>query len=240
LIPSAEALYDDVLSRHPRVAVFDCDGTLWANNSGLDFMYWEIEEGLLPKAAVDMLLARYDLYLKGEVSEYDICGEMVSCHAELSVAEIRAACKRFAEERILPNIFPEMLELVRRVREQGADIWAVTSTASWIVWEGLVPFGIDMDRILGVELVCANERATAELIAVPTDEHKAYALERAGIPYPDVVFGNSIHDLHMLEIAKTPYAINPNPDLRDVAEERGWSVYEPRGGNRQYAIGNTQ
>jgi phosphoserine phosphatase len=228
VIPSAEALYDDVLSRTPRTAVFDCDGTLWSNNSGLDFMYWEIEQGLLPKSAVGTLLKRYDLYLSGEVSEYDICGEMVSCHADLSVNDIRAACQRFAQEHILPNIFPEMLELVRRVREQGAEIWAVTSTASWVVAEGLEPFGIGVDRILGVELICKDERATAELIDVPTDEYKAYALERAGLPHPEVVFGNSIHDLHMLEIAKTPYAVNPNPDLRVVAEERGWSVYLPR------------
>lgn len=40
-----------VLRLEPRIAVFDCDGTLWANESGEDFFYWEIEQGLIPLAA---------------------------------------------------------------------------------------------------------------------------------------------------------------------------------------------
>jgi phosphoserine phosphatase len=31
----------------------------------------------------------------------------------------------------------------------------------------------------------------------------------------------------MLEIARHPYAINPNPDLEQIATERGWTIYQP-------------
>jgi phosphoserine phosphatase len=41
------------------------------------------------------------------------------------------------------------------------------------------------------------------------------------------VFGNSVHDQAMLEIAKYPFCVNPNPDLEQVARERGWPVYWP-------------
>jgi phosphoserine phosphatase len=121
-----------------------------------------------------------------------------------------------------------MLELVHKLQAQGADIWAVTSTWSWVVRAGLKPFGIAPDHVLGVEIVCKDGLATSELLAVPTDELKAEALVKAGFPTPDAVFGNSIHDLAMLEIAKAPYAINPNADLRAIAEERQWSVYQPK------------
>ena len=33
----------------------------------------------------------------------------------------------------------------------------------------------------------------------------------------DVCFGNSVHDLAMLEIARHPFAVNPNPDLEKIA-----------------------
>lgn len=190
-------------------------------------MRWEIAQGLLPTHVADELLRRYDLYLKGEISEVDMCGEMVTCHAGLRLAEITAATSRFAEKHILPNIFPVMLEVVERLRAQGCDIWAVSSTYDLVVREGLAPFGIFGNRVLGAEIAYHDGIATCELLAVPTDEFKAAALVRAGIPHPDVVFGNSMHDVAMLEIARDAYAINPNDDLRAVAEARGWAVYQP-------------
>ncbi len=45
------------------------------------------------------------------------------------------------------------------------------------------------------------DSSPAKFSDVPTDEGKAGALARAGLSRPDAVFGNSIHDLAMLEIA---------------------------------------
>ncbi len=224
---TTETFFEHVLSRKPRIAVFDCDGTLWSSNSGLDFMYWEIKQGLLAKQVSEDLLKRFKLYEAGEVSEVDMCGEMVSCHANLRLDDIGAAVKRFAIEHIAPNIFPAMLELVKCLSEQGCDLWAVSSTASWVVREGLIPFGIRPEQVLGVEVATRGDVVTPELIAVPTDELKAAALVKAGLPHPDAVFGNSIHDLAMLEIARASYAVNPNDDLRAIAETRNWPIYQP-------------
>jgi len=41
------------------------------------------------------------------------------------------------------------------------------------------------------------------------------------------VFGNSIHDAAMLEMGRHPYAVKPNPDLRELARDRSWTVYQP-------------
>jgi phosphoserine phosphatase len=45
----------------------------------------------------------------------------------------------------------------------------------------------------------------------------------------DACFGNSIHDLAMLEIARRPFVINPNSDLEKIALARKWPVYWPTG-----------
>jgi phosphoserine phosphatase len=69
--------------------------------------------------------------------------------------------------------------------------------------------------------------ATDRLIRVPTDEGKAVIVrERIGHAV-DAVFGNSIHDAAMLELARHAFAINPNPDLDALAAQRGWTVYRP-------------
>ena len=70
---------------------------------------------------------------------------------------------------------------------------------------------------------CASDR----LIRVPTDELKAVAIrEVIGRPV-DAVFGNSVHDVAMLEMAKYSFCVNPNPDLEDIARQRKWPVYKP-------------
>jgi phosphoserine phosphatase len=49
-----------------------------------------------------------------------------------------------------------------------------------------------------------------------------------GLPRPDAVFGNSIHDLAMLELARCAFPVNPSPGLLEAAAKRGWGYYRPR------------
>ena len=57
---SPNAFIDSVLALNPQVAAFDCDGTLWFGDSGMKFMYWEIEAGLIPNDIAKKILRRYD------------------------------------------------------------------------------------------------------------------------------------------------------------------------------------
>ena len=75
-----------------------------------------------------------------------------------------------------------------------------------------------------------DRRATGHLLRVPTDELKATAIQKLIGCQVDAIFGNSIHDLAMLEIAPHPFAVNPNPDLEKIARARGWTVYQPQPG----------
>ena len=71
-----------------------------------------------------------------------------------------------------------------------------------MIAEGLRDFGIPKERILAAEVRVKDGIITSEIVDVPTDEAKAAALKRVGLPAPDAVFGNSIHDLAMLEMAR--------------------------------------
>ena len=78
-----------------------------------------------------------------------------------------------------------------------------------------------------------NGCATDRLIRVPTDERKAEVIRELLPRVPDAVFGNSMHDFAMMEIAARAFAINPNPDLESIARKRGWTVYQPERRNRR-------
>ena len=88
-------------------------------------------------------------------------------------------------------------------------------------------FGIARDHVLAACVHVEDGRATNRLLRVPTDELKALAIrEVIGKPV-HAVFGNSIHDHAMLEIAAYPFCINPNPDLQQVAKQKNWPIYWP-------------
>lgn len=224
--PSREFI-ESVVAQRPGIAVFDCDGTLWSGDSGAEFFYWEIDRGLLPKSVVDWAIPRYQAYLRGEVGEEPMCGEMVTIHAGLDEKLLSEASEQFFQERFESQIFPDMQELVARLAQAGCEIWAVSSTNEWVVRAGARRFGISPQRVLAACVHTEQGRATARLRDVPTDEGKAVSI-RANIKQEvDAVFGNSIHDQQMLELARNAFAVNPTPELAAIARERAWNVYLP-------------
>ena len=211
----------------PRIAVFDCDGTLWSGDAGSSFMRWTMENGLLSPEKMARLQNQYDRYNRGEVSEVEICGDMVSCYAGLAVDTMREAAATFFRERIEPNIFPELQQLITELQQNGTEIWAVSSTNDWVIEEGVLRFNIPPERVLSARVVAENGVVTGQLIDVPTDEGKVTALRRAGITAPDAVFGNSVHDAAMLSIARRAFPVNPSPALLLRSSAEGWPIYWP-------------
>jgi HAD superfamily phosphoserine phosphatase-like hydrolase len=222
-----EKFYESILSRRPRIVVFDCDGTLWDGDTGSDFMNWSIETALVSRETVDWIKDRYRLYRKGEISEAGICGEMVQMYAGISEQKLRDAARSFFREKFEHRIFPEMLQLAEYLRAAGAELWTVSSTNAWVVEEGSSRFGIPSERVLAVRVRVDDQMITNHLIDVPTGEGKADSLRRVGISRPDVVFGNSVHDAPMLAMAAHAVAIHPSAELLARVERDGWSIHLP-------------
>jgi phosphoserine phosphatase len=217
----------EVLALAPRIAVFDCDGTLWSGDAGFGFMTWSMDVGLISRNASDWIDSRHRLYRQGEVSEVQICGEMTQVYDGLREDELRRAAAEYFRVHIEPQIFPEMRTLVSKLQAQGTEIWAVSSTNNWVIEEGVKRFQIPAERVLAACVKTDNGIITSTLIDVPTGDGKAVALNRAGISAPDAVFGNSIHDGAMLAIARRAFPVNPTPALLEISAERGWTVFYP-------------
>ena len=216
-----------VLESNLKVAVFDCDGTLWGGDAGYGFMAWSLEQGLVSRSTSDWIDTRHRAYRSGQVSEEEICGEMVQIYAGLRDQELRAAAAQYVKQFVHPQIFTEMADLVAILRAAGVDLWAVSSTNRWVIAEGVRDFSIPENHILAAEVRVKDGLITTEILDVPTDEGKAVALKRVGLTAPDAVFGNSIHDLAMLEMARCPFPVNPSPALLEAAAKIGWGYFRP-------------
>jgi phosphoserine phosphatase len=227
LSPQAAAFLQSVLRLQPRMAVFDCDGTLWDGDAGEQFFYWELERGLVGPEVLRWAGPRYDQYRAGQVGEEQMCGEMVAMHQGLPAARLERAAREFFAERIARHIFPEMRELTRCLAEAGCELWAVSSTNEWVIRAALEHFAISQERVLAASVEIVAGLATDDLIRVPTDESKVTAIRQVIGRTPDAAFGNSIHDQAMMEISAHAFAVNPSVELEQVAKQRGWRIYRP-------------
>jgi phosphoserine phosphatase len=227
-LPSKTAHFvQSVLQLKPQLAVFDCDGTLWSGDAGFGFFDWELSRGLVGGDVVRWARARYVDYLAGKVSEDDMCAEMVTINRGLAEVDVKRAAEEFFEEKMLDGFFPEMKELVLKLHQAGSEVWAVSSTSEWVIQAGMKHFGIPPGRILAAAVVVENGKVTDKVIRVPSGKGKPLAIREVIARTPDAVFGNSIWDADMLEIARHPFAINPTPELLGIAAERKWPVYHP-------------
>jgi phosphoserine phosphatase len=227
LTSKASEFLDSVLRHRPRLAVFDCDGTLWSGDAGEGFFDWELKRGVVSDDIARWARPRYAEYKAGRVDEDTMCGEMVTMHRGLQEAAVESAATEFFEQNFVPLIFPEMRELVLRLRQSDCDVWAVSSTNEWVIRAGMKHCGIAADHILAAAVRIENGVVSDKLVRVPSGEGKPRAVREVIGTNPDAAFGNSRWDADMLAMAHQGYAINPNPDLEKAAKERGWTVYWP-------------
>ena len=173
--------------------------------------------------------ARYAEYKTGKVSEEEMCGEMVTMHKGLSESAVMDAATEFMTNHFPGRVFPELKQLVHQLREQGSEIWAVSSSNEWVIRAGIKQFDIPESRILAASVELDQGMVTDRLVRVPSGPGKPEALREVVDKEIDAAFGNSRWDLEMLAMAKYAFAVNPNPDLEAAAQQRRWTIYFPDG-----------
>jgi len=227
--PAGQKFIESVLTLDPRVAAFDCDGTLWSGDAGETFFDWEIKRSVVTADVARAMRARYAEYKAGKVSEEDMCGEMVTMHASIPESTMMDAAAEFMKTSFPGRVFEEMKQLVHRLHERGCEVWAVSSSNEWVIRVGMKLFDIEADRILATKVELKDGIVTDRLVRIPSGPGKTKALEEVVNKRIDTAFGNSKWDTEMLAHARHGFAINPNPDLEATARHRGWTVYFPDG-----------
>jgi HAD superfamily hydrolase (TIGR01490 family) len=126
-----------------------------------------------------------------------------------------------------PLVYDEAVSLIEEHRRAGRDVVIVSASGAEVV----EPIG----RMLGADAVVATRmrihdgRYTGEIDFYAYGENKAAAMrELAAANGYDLsrsyAYSDSGTDLHMLRAVGHPFAVNPDRDLRRVAQAEGWPV----------------
>jgi HAD superfamily hydrolase (TIGR01490 family) len=152
--------------------------------------------------------------------------------------ELRALAREIADERIVPLVYPDLAEIIEAHRAAGALTFVATAAPSELA--EIVAEGLGMTGGLGTTAeVDAQERYSGRLAGTLLQgEAKAGAVvlhaAHAGIDLSaSVAYSDSINDLPLLELVGHAEVVNPDRQLRRVAQRRGWKVHDVRPATRR-------
>ena len=144
----------------------------------------------------------------------------------------RAQVERLVEDVILevidPYVYAEALDLMELHRSEGRRIYIVSSSPEEVVRPLARHFGVS-GVIATRAAIGADGRYTGELEYYAYGEEKAAAVRavahRVGIDLTrSFAYSDSVTDLPLLGAVGHPVAVNPDKELRRVAEEQGWPI----------------
>jgi HAD superfamily hydrolase (TIGR01490 family) len=159
-----------------------------------------------------------------------------------SQTELMEWGREIVDERILPIVYEDIVEVIDGHKERGDLTFLVTAApielaeviAAELGMDGAVATVSELDeggfytgRLVG-EIMHgpAKAKAVAEVAA-----------ER-GIELGEcAAYSDSINDLPLLEAVGFPHAVNPEPELKRIALARGWPIHELRTRRRALLIG---
>jgi HAD superfamily hydrolase (TIGR01490 family) len=227
-------------------AFFDLDRTLMAGSSGMHFARAAYRSGMVSRRqmagwAIDHLRFR----LRGSTdADTD---ELVRQVKELLGGVSERRLKRMVPDLlagILPRIYPQMIDEVRRHQDQGRPTFIVSAAGDGIV--SLLAGVLDMDGGIGTRYEVDEQGSYTGLLdgGLLYGEGKVPPMRRFASEHgidlgSSWAYSDSASDLPMLDLVGNPVVVNPDPELAKIARDRGWRAMRFEKLGRRLAVAGT-
>lgn len=214
-----------------RLALFDLDNTLLDGDS--DYLWGEF---LVERGIVDGDWYRrendrfYEAYKAGTLDIRSFLEFALTPLAAHRRSELEAWRSEFLEQKIMPRIGSEALQLVDRHRNRDELPVIITATNRFVTEPIAQLFGID--HLLATDAEIRDGEYTGRVAGTPCfRDGKLIRLKQwlngQSASLADACFYSDSHnDLPLLEAVGRPIAVNPDDTLADIARERGWPIMQ--------------
>lgn len=238
----------DFVPQPERIAVFDNDGTLWAEKpvySQLLFAIDRVKE-MAPEHPEWKTREPFASVLKGDMEGLAASGHegifelIMATHSGMTAEEFDAIAKEWIRTATHPEtgepftgmVYQPMLELLAYLRENGFQTWIVSGGGIDFMrpWTEEV-YGIPPEQVVGssvkVEYEVRDGRPvlvrTAEIDFIDDKEGKPVGIQRHIGRRPVLAFGNSDGDFQMLEYVTSGDGPRMGILLHHTDSEREWA-----------------
>lgn len=219
----------------PDAAFFDLDKTVIAKSSTLAFSGRLYKAGMLGRRTLVRAAVGHLMYLLfgADQDALDRAREaMLSLTKGWDRAEVERIVEEALEEVVAPLVYAEALFLIDEHMRAGRTVFIVSASPEEVVRP--------LARYIGVSEVIATKakvddegKYTGEVEFYAYGPGKADAVAARAVSegislQNSYAYSDSITDLPLLELVGHPHAINPERELRAIAENRGWPILEFR------------
>lgn len=197
----------------PRVALFDMDGTLFALDSQVRFCRWVLRRRPWRRLYLLFLLPVALLCGLRLIARDTLKRAFLAYAWRMSAADLQAECRAFAEQEILPAVYPQLRE--RLAAHQAAGDVCVLCSASPAWWTQEVAALLGFTHCIGTPLETGGRVPLLPRIPAPGNNKGANKLTRLaaqfGITRAAVGYTDSAADEPMLTICDRAVLVNPKP-----------------------------
>jgi HAD superfamily hydrolase (TIGR01490 family) len=152
----------------------------------------------------------------------------------LSVEEGQELFDWIVEERVVPNLRADVMEILRGHQAQGHMVVLVSGSPQELL--DAMASRLNIEHVLGTPLEARQGRYTGKMAgSVTMSEGKVQVLERwldqGGLQIDwdsSYAYGDGHTDAYLLQRVGHPVAVYPDETLKAIAQERGWSIIGER------------
>lgn len=220
-----------------RLAMFDLDNTLLAGDSDAEWARFLIKIGVLDAAeAAEKNERFYEDYKQGCLDIQAFLAFQLQALARQPQALLARWHAQFMEEHILPLVTDAGMTLVQKHQAQGDATLIVTATNQFVTGPIAKLYGVD--ALIATELEC-NEQGefTGRPRGIPSFREGKIARVEAWLASQgwhwdnletSYFYSDSLNDLPLLSKVHHPVAVDPDPVLRQHANQAGWPILSLR------------
>ncbi len=211
------------------LALFDLDNTLLAGDSDYLWGCFLVEKGLVDKELYEEANERfYRQYAEGELDIHEFLKFALTPLAKLDADLLASLQQEFVQAKIQPIMNQAGKDLIAKHRHDGDHPVIITATNSFVTGPIAEAFGVP--DLIATEPEKVSGRYTGEVDGTPCFQEGKIERLRAWLQISKMdldgswFYSDSHNDLPLLEEVTHPVAVDPDEQLRQIANERGWPI----------------
>ncbi|NSW93497.1 MAG: HAD-IB family hydrolase [Bacteroidales bacterium] len=210
------------------IVFFDLDHTLTWEVSGRLIAIEAFRRNLLPPSTLFKALFLQIFFKLKLLNPVAIMHEMTRWMKDLPEEILVEICEDIVRKSILPSIFPEAVNELKKHKSMGAFTVLLSSTIRPVC--EAVSRGLDIDDILCTELEISDRRFTGRpdggfcYGAGKAEKMRFYCEKNNRSLQSAWYYGDSLSDLPVFRIVGNPVCVNPGEKLKKLANAEGWII----------------
>lgn len=211
------------------LALFDLDNTLLAADSDYLWGCFLVENNLVDKTTYDVANQRfYDEYKQGTLDIFEFLTFSLKPLTKYSREQLAQWHKEFMQKHIISAMTEKGKAQIKHHRDKGDFIVIITATNRFVTQP--IAEAFQVDDLIATDPEIIDGQYTGKVAGTPC--FQAGKITRLNEWLEDThhdlenstFYSDSHNDIPLLEIVTTPIAVDPDEQLKTVAQQRNWEI----------------